>query len=42
MADQGRTVYLDDRRESGSIEIATRDPARELIVPNTVVSYEVR
>ncbi len=38
VADEGAAVGLDDGRQSRSIEVAARDPARKLVVPHAVVA----
>ena len=40
MADERAAVVLDDRRQVRSSELAVCDPARELVVPDTVMSAE--
>ncbi len=37
VADDRTAVGLDDRRQLGCGEVAARDPAGQLVVPNTVV-----
>ena len=39
VANNGRAVVLDDSRESGGRPAAAGHPARELVVPDTVVTY---
>ena len=40
MADERAAVILDDRRQLRSSELAVRHPARELVVPDAVVTTE--
>ena len=40
MTDERAAVVLDDRRQLRSSELAVRHPARELVVPDAVVTTE--